>query len=142
MSVVLFYEKPGCATNAMQKTLLRAAGLRVVERDLLSERWSAERLRAFFAGLPVREWFNSAAPAIRSGAIRPTVLGAEQALAKMLADPILIRRPLIEVGERRFVGFSSEQLSDALGGDWPSAARVESCLRSGDGPCVLSVRRS
>ncbi len=142
MTTLLFFEKPGCVTNAMQKTLLRAAGLRVVERDLLTEPWDADRLRAFFTGLPVREWFNPAAPAIRSGAIQPDALGAQQALAKMLADPLLIRRPLIEVGERRFVGFSPEKLSAALGGDWPSASKVASCLRPADGPCVWPVHPS
>ncbi|MEW5837815.1 MAG: ArsC/Spx/MgsR family protein [Pseudomonadota bacterium] len=140
MSTLMFYEKPGCVTNNMQKILLRTAGLHVVERDLLRERWSAERLRGFFHGLPVREWFNPAAPGIRDGRIRPESMSAEQALRSMLDEPLLIRRPLIEVDELRFVGFEPEQLAHALGGEWPSAERVKSCMREADSACPLPHR--
>ena len=140
MSTVLFYEKSGCVTNNMQKVLLRAAGLHVVERDLLRERWSAERLCSFFGGIPVREWFNPAAPSIRSGKVKPEAMNAQQALAQMLVEPLLIRRPLIEVDELRFVGFEPEQLAQALGGEWPSAERVKSCMREADSACPLPHR--
>lgn len=113
MTSIVFYEKPGCASNRRQKQLLQAAGFELQVRDLLAEPWSREQLRAFFAGRPVAEWFNPAAPAVKSGAVDPQALDAEQALDLLLAQPLLIRRPLISAGSLRLAGFDVAAL-DAL----------------------------
>ena len=76
MAHVIFYEKPGCANNARQKLLLAAAGHDLDVRNLLAEPWSGERLRDFFGATPVPDWFNSAAPRIKSGEIDPARLDA------------------------------------------------------------------
>ena len=55
MATIVFYEKPGCATNARQKLLLRNAGHEIIAKNLLDEPWTAKRLRMFFSGLPVPE---------------------------------------------------------------------------------------
>ncbi len=112
---VNFYEKPGCANNPRQKRLLEAAGCRVLAHDLLREPWTAERLRAFFGDRPVAQWFNPAAPRVKSGAVRPDDLDAATALALLLAEPLLIRRPLIEVDGWRTVGFDPPALERRLG---------------------------
>jgi len=105
MATVIFYEKPGCINNTKQKALLRAAGHEVDDRNLLTEAWTSDRLRRFFGERPVVQWFNSTAPAVKSGRVRPELLGPETALALMLQDPLLIRRPLVRVGDRCEVGF-------------------------------------
>jgi nitrogenase-associated protein len=115
MAHVVFYEKPGCANNARQKRLLEAAGHRLSVRDLLREPWTAERLLGFFGRRPVAEWFNRAAPQVKSGAVEPEKLDAAGAIALMLAEPILIRRPLIEVEGRREIGFDLEQVDAWIG---------------------------
>ena len=93
MTTLIFYEKPGCTTNARQKRLLLDAGHEVIARDLLNELWTAQRLRDFFADLPVADWFNRAAPQLKSGEIDPARIDAQAALEMMLSDPLLIRRP-------------------------------------------------
>jgi nitrogenase-associated protein len=108
MAVISFFEKPGCANNTRQKRILAAAGHVVVARSLLAEAWTAERLQSFFAGRPVAEWFNRAAPRVKSGEVVPEVLAADAALALMLADPLLIRRPLMEVDGQRMAGFDQD----------------------------------
>ncbi|MEC4591763.1 ArsC/Spx/MgsR family protein [Nitrospirillum amazonense] len=113
MSAIVFYEKPGCRTNARQRRALEAAGHTVLVRDLLAEPWTAERLRGFFGQAPVATWFNPAAPAVKAGAVDPAALDAATALSLMLADPLLIRRPLAEVDGQRHAGF--ESLRDRLG---------------------------
>ena len=112
---VVFYEKPGCASNARQKRALQAAGGDVQAHDLLREPWTATRLRAFLAALPVAQWFNPAAPRVKSGEIDPAALTAEVALALLLAEPLLIRRPLIEVGGWRTAGYDAAVLEQRLG---------------------------
>lgn len=107
---VTFWEKPGCKGNARQKGLLIASGHKVDVRNLLEEPWTAERLKGFFAGLEVRNWFNRSSPRIKSGEIVPERLEAQAALALMLADPVLIRRPLMEAAGQRCAGFDPERL--------------------------------
>ncbi|MGE4482629.1 ArsC/Spx/MgsR family protein [Acidocella sp.] len=112
---ILFYEKPGCAGNARQKAALRAAGHRVTVRNLLAEPWTKARLLVFLSDLPVDEWFNMSAPTVKSGIVRPSALSRDEALDLLLAHPLLIRRPLLEVGERRCVGFNAATLLTNLG---------------------------
>lgn len=114
MSCIIFYEKPGCATNNLQKHLLRSSGLQVDARNLLHEPWTRERLRPYFGNTPVAEWFNPAAPAIKYGELDPQSLGSEEALQLMLAQPLLIRRPLIRCGKQFMSGFSLNQLNELL----------------------------
>jgi nitrogenase-associated protein len=116
MATVIFYEKPGCKNNTKQKTLLAAAGHEVVAYSLLTEAWTVERLRSFFGDRPLVEWFNRAAPRIKSGEVIPeNIDDAQTALVMMLKDPLLIRRPLIQVGNRREVGFDVEKIDAWIG---------------------------
>ena len=111
MAHIIFWEKPGCAGNARQKALLLASGHTLEVRNLLAEPWGAQRLRSFFTGRPVYGWFNRSSPRIKSGELIPEALNESQALALMLADPLLIRRPLIEANSRREAGFEPERVS-------------------------------
>lgn len=115
MTDVVFYEKPGCLTNARQKALLRAHGCVLNVRDLLSEPWTGPRLSALLDRLPVSHWFNPAAPRIKSGEIDPATLDRHTALALLLEDPLLIRRPLLETEFGKTAGFDDPVLLKALG---------------------------
>jgi nitrogenase-associated protein len=115
MARVIFYEKPGCKNNTRQKVLLTAAGHEVISFSLLTEPWTVERLKSFFGSRPISEWFNKAAPRIKSGEVDPEKIDEQTALMMMLKDPLLIRRPLIEVGSRREVGFDVEKIDAWIG---------------------------
>lgn len=115
MATITFYEKPGCKGNLRQKTLLAAAGHTVQARSLKTEPWTADRLLAFLGKLPVAEWFNRSALAVKSGEIVPENLGFEDALHLLLNNPLLIRRPLMEVGDERMVGFDLARVDAWLG---------------------------
>jgi nitrogenase-associated protein len=130
VAIITFYQKPGCGTNGRQKRVLEAAGHTVIARDLLIEPWSAERLRGFFDETAVSSWFNPAAPRVKSGEVDPEVTDAEAALALMLDDPLLIRRPLVEVDGARCAGFDREPVVSLLGrateGDDEACSRARS----------------
>lgn len=115
MSTVIFYEKPGCINNTRQKELLIAAGHTVDARNLLAESWTAERLQQFFGDRPVCQWFNRTAPAIKSGQVVPDLVDAETARSLMMQDPLLIRRPLMQVGDRCEVGFDADTVDRWIG---------------------------
>ncbi|MGY4567934.1 nitrogenase-associated protein [Bradyrhizobium sp. USDA 3256] len=86
MATILFYQKPGCVSNARQMLALKAAGHDVIAKDILKEPWAAEQLRRFFSNMPIASWFNRAAPRIKSGEVNPDAVDAASALALMLAD--------------------------------------------------------
>jgi|GEM_PF-70362 len=115
MARVIFYSKPGCQGGTKQKVLLTAAGHEVIAYNLLTEPWTVERLRSFFGDRPVAEWFNRSAPKVKSGEVVPEKIDAQTALVLMLREPLLIRRPLLEVGDCREVGFDVEKIDAWIG---------------------------
>lgn len=115
MTTVVFYEKPGCSNNTKQKVLLAAAGHTVWAKNLLTERWTPMRLRLFFGDLPVARWFNPSAPRVKSGEIQPERMSEDEALLQMVADPLLIRRPLMEADGQQRVGFDPEEVDSWIG---------------------------
>lgn len=130
MATVHFYEKPGCLNNTRQKQLLSAAGHLLVVYDLLQQPWGKEpaKLRSFFGNMPVADWFNRSAPAIKQGLIDPDGIDEQQAIALMVAQPLLIRRPLMEVGERRIAGFDEAEVNVWLGLQSPPTGKdLETC---------------
>ena len=129
MVTVTFYEKPGCINNTKQKKLLREAGHDVNEQNLLTEPWTAAKLLAFFHDLPVKAWFNQSAPTVKSGEVDPNMLTAEQAIQCMLAEPLLIRRPLMEIGDKRIVGFENPLVNTLLNIDKEESAGLETCSK-------------
>lgn len=137
MATVLFYEKPGCINNREQQRRLRSAGHTVDARNLLTEAWTPERLRPFFGDLPVAQWFNLTAPAVKQGRVDPEKVSADEALALMIDDPLLIRRPLMQVGEQRRVGFDAASVHRwlGLGSDAAEIGDIETCPMDTDEPC-------
>ncbi|OAI10401.1 nitrogenase-associated protein [Methylomonas koyamae] len=132
MATVHFYEKPGCLNNTRQKQLLSAAGHLLVVYDLLQQPWAKQqaKLRSFFGDKPVAEWFNRSAPAIKQGLIDPETLDEDQAIALMVEQPLLIRRPLMEADQRRVSGFDENEIDAWLGLKLPANAKdLETCPR-------------
>ncbi|WP_013321705.1 ArsC/Spx/MgsR family protein [Gloeothece verrucosa] len=132
MVKVIFYEKPGCINNTKQKAILTAAGHEVEAHSLLTTPWTKESLRPFFGQRPLAEWFNYTAPRIKSGEVIPNQLDESSALSLMIADPLLIRRPLIQVGEVYQSGFDPAQIDAWIGLDpqKPVTEDLETCPRS------------
>ena len=136
MSTVIFYEKPGCGNNTKQKIWLASSGHTVIAKNLLAENWNVKRLRAFFGSLPVDQWFNPSAPKIKSGAIDPAKLDAETALDMMIVEPLLIRRPLMEVEGVFCVGFDAKAVDAWIGlNDTRSKEEDASPLCTHSEPC-------
>jgi nitrogenase-associated protein len=105
MAHIIFYTKLGCMTSVKQIDLLKESGHEVELRDLLAHPWTKAELTSYFGELPVAACFNEKSPRVKSGEIDPTMYDREGALAQMLADHLLIRRPLMESGGHRLCGF-------------------------------------
>lgn len=131
MTHLVFFEKPGCGGNARQRAALIAAGHTLEQRNLLTAHWTAQSLLAFLAPLPVPDWFNRAAPRIKSGEVQPDMLERDAALALLMAEPLLIRRPLMQRTDNgtRHVGFDTAAVDAWVGlGTNPASPRtLEGC---------------
>lgn len=115
MADMIFWEKPGCAGNRRQKEILSASGHRLEVRDLLSEPWDEARLAQFFGDRPVAEWFNPSNPRVKFGELVPGEIAPQAALAMMVAEPLLIVRPLMQVGDERLAGFDVAEVHNWIG---------------------------
>ncbi len=134
MSVVMFYEKPGCSGNARQKALLEASGHTVVAKNILSTPWTRMQILAFMKLLPIPLWFNRNAPMIKRGEINPDAFDEADAatvLSLLQTNPILIRRPLLEVDGDCRAGFDVKAIHTWIG--------LSAAFANGDSPRNLEV---
>ncbi|MGD0431432.1 MAG: ArsC/Spx/MgsR family protein [Acetobacteraceae bacterium] len=135
MARVTFWGKPGCVGNARQLALLRASGHDVEVRDLCAELWTVARLRPFFGEEPVASWFNRGAPKVKRGELRLESLSEAEALAALIAEPLLIRRPLLEAEGRVAAGFNAARIAAWIGLTDGMAMVGEGCPRPEMPPC-------
>jgi nitrogenase-associated protein len=134
MAKVIFWEKPGCQGNARQKEILLASGHELDVRNLLTENWTRENLARFFGTRPVAEWFNMSNPKVKAGEIIPANVSRDDALDMMVAEPLLIVRPLMQVEGERLAGFDVEMVHNWIGLNSESIGERDpkNC------PCVMS----
>jgi nitrogenase-associated protein len=135
MAQVTFWGKPGCAGNARQIALLRASGHALEVRDLRAEPWTDARLRPFFGRTPVAAWFNQSAAKVKHGEIQPATLNEAAALALLQAEPLLIRRPLLECNGTRIAGFDPAVIAAWIGLANSPTHVTEACPRPDMPPC-------
>jgi nitrogenase-associated protein len=126
MALITYYTKLGCQTSAKQVDILRQAGHQVEVRDLLAQPWTAQELVSYFGELPVEAWFNPNSPRVKAGEIDPAAYDSADALELMLADHLLIRRPLMESGGTRMCGFDPAKVHAWVGFDSPEEAIARS----------------
>ncbi|HHB76333.1 MAG TPA: hypothetical protein ENK84_07295 [Desulfobulbus sp.] len=126
MAFIIFYEKPGCINGGKQKKILIRAGNILECRNILTYPWSTDNLQPFIAGKRPQDIMNYTAPAIKEEKINPVNLSIEEAVALMVSDPILIKRPLIEVDALFIQGFDHPELKPYLG-EWDSSEDVITC---------------
>lgn len=140
MATITFFEKTGCAGNARQKALLADSGHEVLARDLRHKAWTNFALLEFLVGLPVAQWFNRSAPAVKSGEIVPDELDEPTALALLRDNPLLIRRPLLQVDDERKVGFDATAIHAWIGLRQIPAADLDACRCTAPEPRIYYVQ--
>jgi nitrogenase-associated protein len=128
---VIFYEKTGCSGNARQKALLKEHGISLDVRSLLDTPWDKPTLEAFFKGLSPEEMLNPFAPKLKDGTFKCEDYTKESLIDAMLKTPILIRRPLLQIGEVKLCGFDIPKLNALLHINMPIPHTINACL-SGD----------
>ena len=126
MAMIIFYEKPGCINGEKQKVILRRAGHELHCINILTHPWNEEKLLPFIVGKTPVNMMNGTAPALKTGLIDPSLLSFEEAVSLIIRDPILIKRPLINVDDLYIQGFDDQRLRPYLG-CWDEHEDVITC---------------
>ncbi|GGC00481.1 hypothetical protein GCM10011352_28290 [Marinobacterium zhoushanense] len=129
MAQVVFYEKPGCINNRKQKQLLEQAGHQLDVRNLLVSAWTPQSLRPFLGSEPAG-WINKSHPDLKAGKLALDLDDPDAVLAQLCADPLLIRRPLMQFGGHCLQGFDAEQVDRMIGLTQLPEGDIETCPKS------------
>ena len=91
---------------------LSQAGVDLEERDFFQDRFSEEELRHLLGDRPPSDFFSWKSPSFRALGQPPESFTEENLLRLMLQEPRLIRRPLVQVGDRVIVGVDKKALEE------------------------------
>lgn len=110
MTQATLYGIKNCDTMKKARAWLDAAGVPYGFHDYKTAGLDAPRLKAWVAELGWEALLNRAGTTFRKlpDAEREGIDEA-RAMALMLAQPSMIRRPVLDLGQRRVVGFSAER---------------------------------
>jgi arsenate reductase len=84
------------------------------ERDYAKNPLSRVELEELFRGRDARDFINSKSPAFKTLGLKGKTLTADRAIALMVREPNLIKRPLVIAGKKLIAGFDREALREAL----------------------------
>ena len=117
---VVIHHNPDCGTSRNVVEIVEAAGYRPTIVEYLKHGWTRPHLLALLAaaGLTARQALRtSKSPAIELGLTEPGVSEC-QIIAAMLADPILVNRPIVATPKGVRLCRPSETVLDLLD-RWP-----------------------
>lgn len=114
--MITLYGIPNCDTVKKARVWLTAQGVDHRFHDHRADGVTAERLRGWVEELGWETVLNRAGTTFRKlpEADRAD-LNADRAVALMLAQPGMIKRPILDLGDRRLIGFKPEAWAAALG---------------------------
>jgi len=112
---IIFYEKTGCSGNKKQKELLKSNGIFFHIKSILDTHWTKDTLEPFFEGLNKSEIINQFAPQIKNNEIKINEYSKEELIELVCQNPILIKRPLIQIGSNYICGFDIIKINNILG---------------------------
>jgi arsenate reductase len=113
---MILYGIRNCDTVKRARVWLDGRGIAYDFHDYKTAGVDPGKLRAWAAELGWENLLNRAGTTFRKLAdADKRDLDEAKAIALMLAQPSMIRRPLLDLGERRLLGFSAEAYAEALG---------------------------
>ena len=114
--MLTLYGIPNCDQARQARRWLEAHGIDYRFRDLRADGLDAHRLQVWATDLGWEALLNRRSTTWRSlDATEREGLDQRRALALMLAHPSLIKRPLLDLGRRRQLGFSDADYRRLLG---------------------------
>jgi arsenate reductase (glutaredoxin) len=108
---------PSCDTVKKARAWLDDRGIAYAFHDYKKAGIGEPQLRAWVAELGWERLLNRAGTTFRKlPEAEKQGLDEDKAVALMLSQPSMIKRPVLDLGDRRIVGFSAGAYQDALAG--------------------------
>ena len=118
MASITLYGIPNCDTVKKARTWLDAQGLAYTFHDYKKSGIDRPRLEAWVDEHGWETVLNRAGTTFRKlPEADRTDLDAAKAIALMVAQPSMIKRPMLDLGDRRILGFRPEAYAEAFGVD-------------------------
>lgn len=95
--------------------MLAHRAIEVESRDLFAKPLTEEEIRSLVGRAGLDAVFSWRSPTARARSLQPGSLTEDEAVRLMAAEPRLIRRPLIDAGERLIVGADAAAIA-GIGG--------------------------
>ena len=115
---MLFLCYPKCTTCQKAKAYLEANGIAYELRDIKQENPSAEELTLWWktSGLPLKKFFNTSGLQYKTLNLKEKLpaMTEEEQIALLASDGMLVKRPLLIVGEDVLVGFRQAEWDEKL----------------------------
>jgi arsenate reductase (glutaredoxin) len=89
-------------------------GVDLEERDYAKSPFDAAELKSIFAGRDPRDFLNPKSPVFKAMGLGGKSLSAAGAIALMVKEPNLIKRPIVIVGKQMVAGFDRDRLRACL----------------------------
>jgi arsenate reductase (glutaredoxin) len=105
---VKFLQKPSCTTCRKAKAFLEKRKVELESRDLGKDRLTIGELDALIGKRDYRRFLNTRNELYRSRKMGQNLPSREEALRLMVAEPNLIRRPVVVHGSDIVVGYDEE----------------------------------
>jgi Spx/MgsR family transcriptional regulator len=103
-----FYWRSNCSTCRDARKILRANNFAFEARDFLKEPLTRTELEEIIDANNVSLYLNSRHPVFKANNWKEKPPTKSQAIAAILQDNKVIRRPIIKIGKRYIVGFDKE----------------------------------
>jgi arsenate reductase len=116
MSVLTVYEKPSCSTCRKLRELLVERGQEFESVDYHVTGIGAEELRGLLAkmGASPRDVLRMREPLVEELGLDETAVGDEQLIAAMVANPVLVQRPIVVCADRAVLARPVERVLELL----------------------------
>jgi Spx/MgsR family transcriptional regulator len=111
---VQFLQKPTCTTCRKARAYMEDRGFDLHSRNLDKERLSSDELEELIGDRDHRDFLNTRNELYRRKKMKQNPPTRAEAIRMMLAEPNLIRRPVIVAGGRVVLGFDQEKIDRLL----------------------------
>ena len=110
---VLFLEYPKCSTCKRAKTWLTENGVAFDDRRIVEDNPTAEELKAWWekSGLPLKKFFNTSGLVYKEQNLKERLpdMSAEEQLALLATNGMLVKRPLVIGEDFVLIGFKEAE---------------------------------
>lgn len=110
---VLFLEYPKCSTCKRAKAWLTENGVAFDDRHIAEDNPTAEELKAWWekSGLPLKKFFNTSGLVYKEQNLKERLpdMSAEEQLALLATNGMLVKRPLVIGEDFVLIGFKEAE---------------------------------